>query len=258
MAKFEAMAKCALVTGASHRLGRVIAENLAAEGWAVGIHYKDSAADADDLVREITAKGGRAVSLRADLRDEDETIALIRRLESQFGVVGALINNASTFEQDSAFDATRDSWDLHMDTNLRAPFILSQEFAKRLPKDQEGAIINLIDQRVWALPPYFFTYTLSKAALWSMTQTLALAFSPRIRVNGIGPGPTLPSCRQSEESFEAQWREVPLQRPTDPLEIFHAVRYILASRAMTGQMIALDGGQHLGWLNGDVTQAPQE
>ena len=158
-----------------------------------------------------------------------------------------LVNNASIFENDLVSTVTRESWDRHLAVNLRAPFVLMQEFAARLPPDCGGLIVNMLDERVWNLTPYFVSYTLSKAGLWTLTQTMALALAPRIRVNAIGPGPTLPSPRQSTEQFAAQCRAMPLQRGTSPDEIAAALRFILAAPAMTGQMIALDGGQHLGW-----------
>src|SRR5439155_19458532 len=161
--------------------------------------------------------------------------------------IGVLVNNASIFANDTMTTATRESWDAHLAINLRAPFMLGQEFAARLPPDAGGVIINLLDERVWNLTPYFVSYTVSKTALWTLTRTMALALAPRIRVNGIGPGPTLPSPRQSPEQFLARCHSLPLRRGTSPGEIAAALRFILAAPAMTGQMIALDGGEHLGW-----------
>jgi len=145
-----------------------------------------------------------------------------------------------------------------MAVNLRTPFVLSQAFARQVPSGQEGCIINMIDQRVWNLTPHFTSYTLSKAGLWTLTQTLAMAFAPQIRVNAVGPGPTLPSSRQAQSDFEAQYEAVPLKKPTDLVDISEAVVYILKARAMTGQMIALDGGEHLGWAQGDNQTPPRE
>ena len=151
--------------------------------------------------------------------------------------------------------ATRETWDRHIEINLRAPFVLCQAFADRLPAGCEGNIVNLLDQRVWNLTPYFMSYTVSKSALWTLTQTLALAMAPQIRVNGIGPGPALASEFQSDAQFERQWRRMPLRRGTTPEEICHALRFILAAPSMTGQMIALDGGQHLGWAQPEEIDA---
>lgn len=239
--------KNALVTGASHRIGRAIAVDLAQAGWSVAVHYRDSAEAAASLIAEIESRGGRATAVRADLAIEAETSHLIRRAADEIGPITCLVNNAARFEHDEADSVTRDSWDLHMETNLRAPFVLTQEFARGLPDSSGGAVINIIDERVWNLTPHFVSYTVSKSGLWTLTQTMALALAPRIRVNAIGPGPTLPSPRQTESQFARQSASTPLQRGTAPEEICEAVRFILAAPALTGQMIALDGGQHLGW-----------
>ncbi|HEX7969924.1 MAG TPA: SDR family oxidoreductase [Stellaceae bacterium] len=239
--------KAALVTGAGRRIGRAIALMLGREGWAVAVHYRDSREDAEAVAQEITRAGGRAIVLGADLAREAEVTVLVPRAVEALGPLGCLVNNASIFDNDLALTVTRESWDRHLETNLRAPFVLMQEFARQLPAEAEGAIVNMLDERVWNLTPYFVSYTLSKAGLWALTQSMALALAPRIRVNGIGPGPTLPSPRQSEEQFRRQGEMMPLKRGTSPDEIASAVRFILAAPAMTGQMIALDGGQHLGW-----------
>jgi NAD(P)-dependent dehydrogenase (short-subunit alcohol dehydrogenase family) len=239
--------KAALVTGAAKRIGRAIALGLGGEGWAVAVHYGRSRQEAETVVAEIAAKGGRAVALGADLAREAETATLVPRAAEALGPLGCLVNSASVFENDLVRGVTRASWDRHMETNLRAPFVLMQAFARQLPATAEGAIINILDERVWKLTPYFVSYTLSKAGLWALTQALALALAPRIRVNGIGPGPTLPSPRQSPEQFRRQQEMMPLRRGTSPEEIVAAVQFILSAPAMTGQMIALDGGQHLGW-----------
>jgi NAD(P)-dependent dehydrogenase (short-subunit alcohol dehydrogenase family) len=188
-----------------------------------------------------------AVALAADLADESAVEELLPHAEQQLGPLGCLINNAAAFGNDTVETVTRESWDLHLAVNLRAPFVLMQNFAARLPLQASGIVINLLDQRVWSLTPYFVSYTLAKAGLWTLTQTMALALAPRIRVNGIGPGPTLPSPRQSAEQFVRQCELMPLGRGTRPQEIAAAMRFIISAPAMTGQMIALDGGQHLGW-----------
>jgi NAD(P)-dependent dehydrogenase (short-subunit alcohol dehydrogenase family) len=243
----EIRKKSVLITGAGKRIGRAIALDLASQGWGVAVHYFTSKDDADDVVTEITRQGGRAVAVQANLGVEAETAGLVPAAVEQLGVLTALINNASVFERDEIDSADRQSWDRHMETNLRAPLVLSQAFAHQLPPDERGCIVNILDQRVWNLTPHFISYTLSKAGLWTLTQTLAMALAPRIRVNGIGPGPTLKNDRQSAEHFTTQWENVPLQRPTSPEEICQAIRFIIDAPAMTGQMIALDGGEHLGW-----------
>jgi len=236
-----------LVTGAAHRIGRAIALDLAAHGYGVAVHYGKSQEAAESLVKSIREAGGRATSIKADLAIESEVNSMIPTVTKALGPLTVLVNNASVFEHDTIETATRESWDQHMDVNLRAPFVLSQIFADQVPEGLEGNIINVLDQRVWNLTPFFMTYTLSKTALWTLTQTLAMALAPKVRVNGIGPGPTLKNVRQSEQEFARQWTELPLGRRVLPEEITDAVRYILHAPSMTGQMIALDGGQHLGW-----------
>ncbi len=239
--------KAALVTGAGRRVGRAIALDLAADGWAVAVHYHRSADEARSVAGEIEAAGGRAQPLGADLCDEEQTGELMKQATGALGPVSCLINNASVFEPDGISDATRQSWDRHMETNLRAPFHLTQALAAQLPEGAKGNVINMIDQRVWNLTPFFTTYTLSKAGLWALTQTLAMELAPNIRVNAIGPGPTLPSARQSQAQFAQQAASTPLGQEVPLEEICQGVRFILAAGSMTGQMIALDGGQHLGW-----------
>lgn len=250
--------KTALVTGAGQRIGRTIALDLARHGFAVAVHYRRSRAEADAVVAEIAGAGGRAVALKADLADEADSAGLVPRAAAALGPLGCLINNASLFESDTALTATRQSWDAHMDVNLRAPFVLAQAFARQVPADGHGAVINIIDQRVWRLTPHFTTYTLSKAGLWTLTRTLAMGLAPRIRVNAIGPGPTLPSARQTPEQFEGQCAAMPLRHGTSPDEIAAAIRFILTAPSMTGQMIALDGGQHLGWAQPRHEDMPDE
>lgn len=243
----EIKRKAALVTGAGKRIGRAVARDLAAHGWAVAVHYGHSAADADSVVAEIRAGGGTAVALPADLGRESEVVGVIPAAVRHLGPLTLLVNNASRFERDEAMDATRESWDLHMEANLRAPFVLSQGFAAQLPEGERGLIVNLLDQRVWNPTPHFVSYTVSKMGLWALTRTLAMALAPRIRVNGIGPGPTLRNDRQSEAEFAAQCEATPLMRGTTPEEICAAIRFLIDAPAATGQMIALDGGEHLGW-----------
>jgi NAD(P)-dependent dehydrogenase (short-subunit alcohol dehydrogenase family) len=242
-----ALPKAALVTGGAVRLGRAICMALAESGFAVAIHCQRSLSAANELAERIQRAGGAASVLQADLGAEAQTVELIERAEHHHGPIGVLVNNASTFERDEWDDATRASWDQHLEPNLRAPFVLMQAMARSLPSTAEGVIINMLDQRVWSLTPHFISYSVSKAALWALTQQMALALAPRIRVNGIGPGPALPSPRQTQEQFERQCASVPLRRGTTPEEVARAVLTILSLPAMTGQMIALDGGQHLQW-----------
>ena len=253
----DQLPRVALVTGAGKRIGRAIALDLAAHGFAVAVHYNGSAEAAHGVVAEIAAQGGTAVALQADLGDEAAVERLIPAAVEALGPVGVLVNNASSFDYDSIASATRAGWDRHMEANLRAPFVLIQQFAAQLPATAEGAVVNLLDQRVWNLTPHFVTYTLSKAALWTLTQTLALALAPRIRVNAIGPGPTLANIRQTPEQFARQCAAMPLRHGASPQDIADALHYILDAKSMTGQMIALDGGQHLAWCQ-PVATVPEE
>ncbi len=239
--------RTAFVTGGAKRLGQATALALAEAGFDIAIHYASSGPEAAETVARILAMGRRAIALRADLAVEAAVTGLIPAAQEAIGPIGVLVNNASTFERDEWEDATRDSWDRHLEPNLRAPFVLAQAVAKALPGGAEGVVINLLDQRVWSLTPHFISYTVSKAALWTLTQTLALALAPRIRVNGIGPGPAMPSPRQSQAQFDRQCASVPLKHGTSAEEVARAVLAILALPSMTGQMIALDGGQHLQW-----------
>ncbi|MEQ8557733.1 MAG: SDR family oxidoreductase [Henriciella sp.] len=246
-------AKRALITGAGKRIGRALAEALGEDGWSVAVHYRSSAKGAEETVSAIEAAGGQAVIVQGDLTEEKDLKALVPAAAGKLGgPLTLLVNSASTFEEDTARDHDRQSWDLHFDANLRAPIALSQAFANALPGAQKGLVINLIDQRVWKLNPQFFTYTLSKAALLTATQTLAQALAPNIRVNGIGPGPTLKSVHQSEEEFEAERRATLTEEGSRPEEIVRAMRYLIAADSVTGQMLAPDGGQHLMWQTPDT------
>jgi NAD(P)-dependent dehydrogenase (short-subunit alcohol dehydrogenase family) len=245
----DTLPRTALVTGAGKRLGRAMALELGRLGFAVTIHYGTSRADAEAVAGEIAKAGGKAIALPADLGIETEVEALFDQAVATFGPLGVLVNNASLFERDEALSVTRESWDAHLNINLRAPFVLSQALARTLPKDRSGCIVNMVDERVWSLTPHFVSYTLSKTGLWTLTQTLAMAFAPRIRVNAIGPGPVLPSPRQTDAQFARQVSSVPLQRSPSLEEIAATLRYILEAQSMTGQMIALDGGQHLNWAS---------
>lgn len=257
MAIPDTIPRSALVTGGAKRLGRAMALALAEAGFDLAIHYAASEVEAEATVAEILALGRRAVALRGDLARESDVAALLPAAEAAIGPIGVLVNNASTFERDEWHDATRESWDQHIEPNLRAPFVLTQAFARALPAGAEGVVVNMLDQRVWSLTPHFVSYTVSKAGLWTLTQSLALALAPRIRVNAIGPGPALPSPRQSAEQFNRQARSVPLRRATSPGEVARALLAILALPSMTGQMIALDGGQHLQWSPGQGVE-PEE
>lgn len=246
------MRGAALVTGAARRIGRALALTAAEAGYDVAVHHRGSADEAEAVAFEIRSMGRRAAAVAAELTDEVETSALVGRAAQALGPVTLLINNASVFEDDRIQTLTRRSWDAHMQTNLRAPILLTQTLAAELPAETEGQVINLLDQRVWKPNPQFFSYSLSRAALWHATRVLAQALAPRVRVNAIGPGPTLPSVHQTQAEFEAEAHNVPLQRRSSPEDIAAAARYLIDARQVTGQMIAVDGGQHLAWRTPDV------
>ncbi len=247
------MIRTALITGAARRIGKRMAVDLAAQGWAVAIHYNSSRDEAQAVADQIAAAGGRAAIVHGDLSSPAAPQKIIAAAVEELGPLTCLINNASRFEPDEADTVTVDDWDSHLDTNLRAPVFLSQAFAAQLPAGEQGNIINIIDQRVWKLNPTFFSYTASKSALWTVTRTLAQSLAPRIRVNAIGPGPALPNVRMNADDFAKQASLTLLQRGTSPEEISAALLFILSAPALTGQMIVLDGGQHLVWQTPDVT-----
>ncbi len=252
----------ALVTGAGKRLGQAMALFLADRGFDVAVHYASSQAAAEALVVEIEGKGKRGVALQADLLDEEAMHALVpQAAEALGGPLTCLVNNASIFEHDTIQSATRASWDRHMNSNLRAPFVLTQAFAAQVPEAvpdaqgepmAQGLIVNLIDQRVRALTPDFMTYTLAKMGLWALTQTAAQALAPHVRVNAIGPGPTLQGGRQTTEQFSKQRGATILKRGANLEDITAALDYFLSSPAITGQLLCVDGGQHLAWETPDV------
>ncbi len=247
------MDQIALVTGGAQRIGRRIVERLAQEGYAVAIHCNRSTKQADELAASIRSHGGRAVVVQADLADCHAVDALVTDATRELGALTLLVNNASAFESDEIGSLSADRWDRHFAVNLRAPAFLAQHFARHLPEDRAGCIVNIVDQRVWKPTPQFFSYTLTKAALFTATQTMAQALAPRIRVNAIGPGPTLANERQAEEDFAKQSRSVLLGRGGTPDEIAEAVLYLARASSVTGQMIAVDGGQHLAWETPDVS-----
>jgi len=244
----------ALVTGAAHRIGRGIALHLARLGWSVGVHFFASERAAGEVVQELQNTGVEAAALQADLSSMESLDHLMRACRDKLGAPTCLVNNAALFLDDAVETLARPQWDLQLAVNLTAPVFLARAFAAGLPAGCQGNIINIIDQRVWKPTPRYFSYSASKAALWAATQTLAQALAPRIRVNAIGPGPTLAHLRQSPEGFAQQRASTLLQRGTTPDEIAAAIAFILDAPAMTGQMIALDGGQHLAWQTADTAE----
>lgn len=248
------MTSNALVTGGAKRIGRAIVQDIAVNGFAVAIHCRHSRAEADALAEQIVGAGGRAAVVVADLSDRAATAGLIDAAAKALGgPISLLVNNASSFEPDEATAIDWQRWERHFAVHLEAPVALTQTLAAGLPDGADGLVVNLIDQRVWKLTPQFFSYTLSKSALWTATLTMAQTFAPRVRVNAIGPGPTLPNQRQSADDFAAQVDSLVLRRGPDLSEFGATIRYLWAARSVTGQMIAIDGGQHLAWQTPDVT-----
>lgn len=252
----------ALVTGAGKRLGRAMALYLGGRGYDVAVHYSTSRAAAEDVVAELKAMGRNAVSIQADLLQEHEVQSIVPATLDALGrPLTVLVNNASIFEEESYETATRESWDRHIESNLRAPFVLLQAFAGQVPvplTDAEGEplaqglVVNMIDQRVRKVTPDFPSYTIAKMGLWAMTRTAAQGLAPKVRVNAIGPGPTLQSIHQSDEQFAAQRGRTPLKRGASPSDILGALGFFLDAPAVTGQLLCVDGGQHLAWQTPDV------
>ena len=254
----ENIPRAALVTGGAQRIGRAIALALAEAGFDVAVHYHGSRAAGAATCDDVRRVGRRAALLQADLAQETQTAALLPQATAALGPIGVLVNNASRFERDEWHDATRASWDAHLEPNLRAPFLLIQHFARLLPDTAKGAVINMLDERVWSITPHFVSYTVSKAGLWALTQSMALALAPRIRVNGIGPGPAVPSPRQTQAQFARQAGSVPLGHGTSPGEVARLAVMLLELPSVTGQMIAPDGGQHLQWWPRRAGTEPEE
>ncbi len=243
----------ALVTGAGKRIGRAIALAVSEAGFDVAVHYHSSSAEADEVVSLIKAKGANAAPVKADLSSEEETATLTDKAVKALGPINLLVNSASVFENDDIASMTRESWDKHIETNLRAPLKLAQDFAAQAEKGADNLIVNIVDQRVLKLTPQFLSYTASKAALFFLTKTLAQALGPNgVRVNAIGPGPVLKNPRQSDEDWNRQNAATLLGHGATPDDICGALLYLISARAVTGQMIAVDGGQHLVWQTPDV------
>lgn len=247
-----------LVTGGAKRIGRTIVERLAADGWDVAIHYNGSGNAAEALATEIRRQGRNAVALGADLTDEDALRRLPRDARDGLGGLTAVVNNASVFKRDGLETEGREIWDLHMAIHIRAPYMLAEGLMRQLSDGATGAVVNLVDQRVLNPSRDFFSYTLSKMALWDQTQLLARAMAPRVRVNAVGPGPVLPSTRQSDADFARQARQTPLGHPVEPAEIAAAAAFLLDAPSVTGQIIAVDAGQHMNWAYETPETAPKE
>jgi NAD(P)-dependent dehydrogenase (short-subunit alcohol dehydrogenase family) len=239
--------RIALVTGAGDRIGATIARRLAAAGYKVVIHYRSSVDAARAVQAEIKKAGGEAALVKADLAKRKDRAALIGKAAEVFGPLSVLINNASLYEPDSALDVDEGLWDEHFAVHAEAPVFLSRDFARQLPEGVTGNIVNIIDERVLQLSPAYLSYTLSKSVLWTATRTLAQSLAPRIRVNAIGPGPTLKPAGKTDAQFKASTARLPLGHGANPDDIADGILFILGAASMTGQMLALDGGEHLEW-----------
>ncbi|TCR69858.1 SDR family oxidoreductase [Bosea sp. BK604] len=246
------MSEIALVTGGARRIGRAIVERLAAEGYAVVIHCQNSLAEAQALAAELRAKGGKAAVVTGDLADPSAVDGIIPAAEAALGPVTLLVNSASSFLVDDIRNLDVPTWNRQFSINLRAPSVLAGALANRLPADRDGCIVNIVDQRVWKLTPQYYSYTLTKSALLTATVTMAQALAPRVRVNAVGPGPTLPNQYEGEELMAAEAAGSLLQRRVEAGEIAEAVLYLARAKWVTGQMIAVDSGQHLAWRTPDI------
>ncbi len=240
-----------IITGGATRIGAAIAKKLSGKNIEILIHYNKSKSKAENLKKELQKKGSKVFLVRGDLSKEKDVNKIIKFAKSKLKFFDCLINNASLFENDKIENFTTDSWGKHLRTNLRTPALLSKEFARNI-KGKNNNIINIIDQRVFKLTPFFFSYTISKTGLYTLTKTSAMSLAPNIRVNGIAPGPTLKNKRQSEKHFKKQYIATPLKRKVDVEQICNAVDFFIKNRSITGQVISIDSGQSLNWQTPDI------
>lgn len=259
IASDEGSSPAVLITGGAQRIGRALALQMAHAGWNVAIHCHQSLKAAEELAGMIQDLGRQACVIQADLAGSPESVKdIVNRANNLLGPLTCLINNASRFMHDTLESVTPAQWDAHVNANLRAPVFLAQSFTEQLAADGDGHIINILDQRVANLTPHYLSYSASKVGLWAMTQMWALSLAPRVRVNAIGPGPTLANQEQDEALFERQWQKIPMRAPVDPDDIGRAVLFLLATPSITGQLITTDGGQHLAWTFPDGASAREE
>ena len=240
--------KTVLITGSSKRIGRSIALKLAEKGFNIAIHYNKSRKESDSLQKELETYKIKVKTFKLDLQKTNRIKPFFKSIVNYFGEINVLINNAPTFEFDSIKSSTINSYDKHLDVNLKAPFFLSKYFVEAIAK-KKGNIINILDQRVMNTTPYFTSYTISKSALLTLTRSLALSLAPKIRVNAIAPGPTLKSIRQTKGEFEKQILRTPLKKKVSLEEINNGILFLLKSETITGQTILLDSGQNMGWAH---------
>ena len=240
-----------IITGGATRMGAAIARKLSGPNIEILIHYNKSKLKAEKLKKELSSKGTKVYLVKGDLSKETDIKKIIKFAKSKLKFFDCLVNNASLFENDKLENFSLDSWNKHLRTNLRAPALLTKEFAKNV-KGKNNNIINIIDQRVFKLTPYFFSYTLSKTGLYTLTKTSAMSLAPNIRVNAIAPGPTIKNQRQSEKHFKKQYLATPLKRQVDVEQICNAVDFFIKNISITGQVLAIDSGQNLNWQTPDV------
>ena len=240
-----------IITGGATRMGAAIARKLSGPNKEILIHYNKSKLKAERLKKELSSKGTKVYLVKGDLSKETDIKKIIKFAKSKLKFFDCLVNNASLFENDKLENFSLDSWSKHLRTNLRAPALLTKEFAKNV-KGKNNNIINIIDQRVFKLTPYFFSYTLSKTGLYTLTKTSAMSLAPNIRVNAIAPGPTIKNQRQSEKHFRKQYLATPLKRQVDVEQICNAVDFFINNISITGQVLAIDSGQNLNWQTPDI------
>ena len=240
-----------IITGGATRIGAAIARKLSKPGKEIIIHYNKSKLKAENLKKDLQKKGVKVYLIKGDLSKEKDVYKVVKYAKSKLRYFDCLINNASIFENDKLENFSTDGWGKHLRTNLRTPALLSKEFAKNI-KGKNNNIINIIDQRVFKLTPYFFSYTISKTGLYTLTKTSAMSLAPYIRVNGIAPGPTIKNKRQSEKHFKRQYLATPLKKQVDVDEICNAVDFFIKNRSITGQILAIDSGQNLNWQTPDI------
>ena len=245
-----------IITGAATRIGAAIARKLSEPGKEIVIHYNKSKLKAENLKKDLQKKGVKVYLIKGDLSKEKDVYKVVKYAKSKLGYFDCLVNNASIFENDKLENFSTDGWGKHLRTNLRTPALLSREFAKNI-KGKNNNIINIIDQRVFKLTPYFFSYTISKTGLYTLTKTSAMSLAPYIRVNGIAPGPTIKNKRQSEKHFKRQYLATPLKKQVDVEEICNAVDFFIRNRSITGQILAIDSGQNLNWQTPDIVSVKE-
>ena len=240
-----------IITGGATRIGAAIAKQLSGPNKEILIHFNKSKIKAEILKKQLEKNNTKIYLVKGDLSKEKDIYKILKFAKFKLKYFDCLINNASLFENDKLDNFTKNSWDNHINTNLKAPALLSKEFSKNVKKGNNN-IINIIDQRVFKLTPFFFSYTLSKTGLYTLTKTSAMSLSPNVRVNGIAPGPTIKNTRQSEKHFKKQYLATPLKRQVDVNEICNAVDFFIKNRSITGQVLAIDSGQNMNWQTPDI------